>query len=373
MANLAHPSTQPAGNRDVQATEALAGLELLPTFAWDHVGQPVDRVRIVGAATGSGDALVRLPYRILNPAGQASGVRVQEVAQPWVLDVDQAGIDLPGRIGGRVDGTTLVASEECAVWGFVDPWDLTTPFRGYGTTRMPLESGSTTASALGAVAIVTVGSPTGLYFPVGARVRIVQGTVFNTGTVTVRTTTTVTVQTDALYGAGLTLPNAALAAAACTIRQIDGFRPLTAEGTPYGGYSWCYLGSLSNSAGPSAIRWVRTRGTWRPLTVPVTLLSAVTGTAVIQLCAALGVPPGARRIGLNATTGSGAGFVRVGPNAALPHEWGLADQVNPDAAYGGGQSVTQTRDTSIRVDRGQIGGAAWSLTMQVVGHESLGW
>lgn len=259
-------------NREGGKIEGLSNGIIKPEFEWCGVPGQARQMLIRGRQSGSGDRVLRIPYRQIDGAGGVSRTIIHQAADPsLLLDLNVTGL------GGRVDGSTLNASDNYFGWAFFDPFNAgNSKFVNVGITRLPSVVNATMTSG-GGFGASTIMTKTGecLPFNLGSRVLIRRGTGFtganieyNQGIITAKAANTLTVTLDASYaGTGVGLNAALPAASTYGIIQLDQHAPNTATGELYGGYTYAYLGHLQTNAA-SNIEYTRQRGDW--LRIPPT-------------------------------------------------------------------------------------------------------
>ena len=111
--------------------DALCGLDLYPWYALEHHNVASARqFRIVGAQTGNGDAMVRIPVRSVNAAREANGSRCIVLTEEWTIDLDEMAIDEVNLIGGIIDGISLTPNSQYLIWALFDFQNTTKIFKG---------------------------------------------------------------------------------------------------------------------------------------------------------------------------------------------------------------------------------------------------
>lgn len=271
--NLNH--TGESGNKNQRTIHALEGRDLDPVFDFQRIDS--ENVGIIGLPTGSGDTVIRVPFRLTDKDNSfvANGGQTLFISDDWIIDITTTVIDLtsdPPK-GGLIDGNSLEADTDYLLWAFIDPFDSdNSKFKGFGLTKLPFTTGATVffGGGLGALVTMTVASPDGHAFNVGARIVIrestTKGTEYNQGIITATTATTVTATLDTTYGA-ISESNIALSGGGTTyeIRQLTNFVPYmysaTKELFPGSGteYQFKYMGHIQTDTSSDILR-LRYRG-----------------------------------------------------------------------------------------------------------------
>ncbi len=225
---LAH--TRTPGNRNFGIQQALAGLEVDPEFEFSQIGQSARRIKIEGRQTGSGDSQWRVPWRITLAGSGGTGRQLETSSDEWTLDLNTTVINLDTMFGGLIDSVALAADKNYLVWAFFDPFDSGgTKFKGFGLTTKPEVTGASVSSGggLGVSITLSVGANQGSRFSDGARILVRAGDVlgddWNQGTITSRTTSSITATMDAVF-AGVAEANTALSGT-LDVFQLDNFQP----------------------------------------------------------------------------------------------------------------------------------------------------
>jgi hypothetical protein len=189
-------------------------------------------------------------------------------------------------IGGVVDGTGAVTAGQYLLWGFLSARGGN--FLGYGLTRKPDHAGTVTAGGgLGVPITVTFTTATrGNCYTVGSRVIIRAGTgvtsLYNQGTVTAVSSTTLQATMDAAYAvtyapsANTVLP----VATAVSVIQTDLLAPWVSQATQgtYRETPFTYLGSVEIDA--TRTIYLRKPGDPVWASVPFTTITVAGGASV---------------------------------------------------------------------------------------------
>ncbi len=355
------------GNQNLRILENNRGRSLEPEFLFDMTRDITgDTLKIRGVPTGSGNRVIKLPFwslsderTPLSPIGQdryGDQARASEGFQtlyvdnedPWTIDVTTIGINVDTRIGGLIDGTTLLPSEDYLVWAFMDPNDTTnTKFRGFGFSARPKAVGASTVVGGG------VGSPTTLFsvtagdgnrFTLGSRVVIREGNLpgdaFNQGIVTAVLDNAISVELDPTYGAILETNSSLTGLTGLEIIQLDSFEPyakiviLDVQLT-FGGFLFCYLGSF-NTNSASKIKSIRRRGD--RVKIVETIINSSGNSATVPLttiCLARWIPFNTNEVKLalilEVMAGLGQVFLQARTDAdALEDQILTSDATQPD-------------------------------------------
>jgi len=276
--------------------------------------------------------------------------------QPETAEVD---ISTTG-LGGLVSGVSLVDGDYL-FWAFIDP-SSSTPFKGFGATKRPVEECSGINSGTGAKGSTTtygsLASANGMTFTVGSRVIIQQGTAedwtkdWNQGVVKAKTGDLLTVEMDSeSYGA-------AIVNAPMLITQTDRYQPLTKDkGEAYGGYRYAYLGSAQLD--DDVLTYTRLRGEfyYRPTEILLNLQTPAVGPTSYTVNTGMFVGSDTREIQIYTRAKRGADkqawdlhigartvanqFLILSDNAALTGEhWNDTTLRIPVRADGTGVSMT---------------------------------
>lgn len=205
-------------------------------------------LRIKPMWLNSGQELLLIPFT--NPSGLIFTVNYQN---EWTIDLDIAGINESGKIGGILDGIALAADTRYHLWAFAD--NNLQP-KGFGVTA-ETDSAATIPNANKGTEATITGLTKAYRFTLGARVRCYRSaSVWNLGAITsVDSATQIKVLLDNNNVFGLTY-GANLTAGAGTVTQLDKYKPYLADdstqSTIYPYYNligWIETDSSSNIAG----------------------------------------------------------------------------------------------------------------------------
>jgi hypothetical protein len=272
-------------NASASANAEAAGLAVSnPLFKYKSVPGDPQGVTIAPENLGLGASEVRIPFRSPTPI--------------VITDLIGATIDTTTTgLSGVVDDVGAVISTDYHLWAFHDG----SSFVGYGITRRPIATAIVISSGpgtFGSTTTFTVAAGYGYLFNTGARVLIRQGTnpgdLYNQGVITSRSDSTIEVLLDADYAVASESNTSLFGIAAGDIIQLDDFAPLSfADGLPYGGYYYSYLGSIFIDFALNIAAW-RKRGElyWFDGLPAVYDVTANAAPAPSELCLARWLPFG---------------------------------------------------------------------------------
>lgn len=270
----------------------------LPLFEFDPVGVASTVLTFRALKTNAGDENVVLPFRIIDTDGVFRGIYPITIPDGlWSIDFAQADIDETNFIGGRLTGTAQDPDWDYLIFAHAD---LTaapgSEFKGFSIITYPeFDFTAISDGSLGALAVIDVPG-FGNRYNVGARVIVREGTSptnpYNQGEITAKTADTITVQldNDSEYGVAIT-------GSTGTVVQTSHFAPLLqADGLPYGGYSYVYMGSFQADS-DSDILYFRKREEFYAFDLKLSIVNTITSLtpAAAQVTAARIVPVGVTR------------------------------------------------------------------------------
>ncbi len=298
----------PASTSDVTdvAAEESSALVEKPVFEFAAVVGNRTQFYCQAPATGLGVAEMRIPFRIPAPFTYVS-------ATPDLIDLTAAGL------GGVVDDLgTFTAYADYILWAFHSG----TAYQGMGLTLRPKSIASDFDSGIGTPGgLATFVVVNGNLFNLGARVTVKQdenlGSQYNQGVITAKTSTSLTIQLDADYGASVQNNTDVSALIGGIIIQNDNFAPNSnTDGLPFNGYYYSQLGTIRADAtlgvATLLIEW-RKRGD-EYLFDGLPFIYDVTDTAAPaaqQLCLARWIPFGIQTSAILTAQVSGTGANRA--------------------------------------------------------------
>lgn len=186
----------------------------------------------------------------------------------WILDISTTGINLNSRIGGLIDNIAIENSHQYFIWGFLNK---NMQSIGIGLSRWAKSAYTGVASGTKGSKATFTGLTNAYQFTIGARVRVLNSTEWNYGTITsIDSTSQIKVIMDNVTGYG----NNITSTTTTEIKQFNKHRPWKVSSTAQELYSdyyrllgWCELGVNETAYGGSnnqlniinASRWTRKR------------------------------------------------------------------------------------------------------------------
>ncbi len=243
---------------------------------WHGVAESATAFTIHPDVTWRGSDRLILPFHQWQPSFTSP------LSRPLLEECPVGSISLTTTgLGGIVDASgTPATAATYLIWGFLRGLDG--GFLGYGITRKPDYVGTSGAAApLGNPVTVTFPGNVGYAYSVGCRVIVrtstALSTVYNQGTVTAVTATTITATLDAAYtGAGPQTINAAIPAATVVeVVQLDHLAPWvigTTQETYGTNVPFALLGTVEVNSG-GGIAYFRHPGEHQWPATPITVLS----------------------------------------------------------------------------------------------------
>jgi len=393
---LAH--TAPPGSQNLRILENNRGRSIAPEFYFDITGDITgDTLKIRGYETGSGNRLIKLPFWPVSGLRTTDGERLSTGFQTlheladWTIDINVTTVNLTTRIGGLIDGTSLAASSDYLMWAAMDPnHSNNAKFRGIFFTQRPQTTSASTTSGggLGAAgSTFTVIAGHGNKFTVGSRIVIKEGDAigddFNQGVITAVTSTLLTVDLDATYGAISETNTTLVGLSGLEIVQLDSFEPYlqsTSEHSVFPGsgveHAFCYLGSFQTDSA-SKIKYVRRRG--ERVKFVANIVNSIGNNLSVPattLCLARWLPFNTNevkvQIFIEVFAGNGNVFVLVKTDADSPEDQIISDDsFNDNRIVEQDSIVPRMRDCSMLFQTVVTGGTppfSYNFGISIFGH-----